>query len=92
MIKVDRSFTAGLGTNESDGAVVNAVLSLTRSLGLTAVAEGVETEDQLGLLCRLGCDVGQGFYFARPQPPWEIEQVLAKGAALSSDHGDYAVL
>ncbi len=91
VIKVDRSFTAGLGTNESDRAVVNAVLSLTRSLGLTAVAEGVETESQLGLLRRLGCGVGQGFYFARPQPAWEIEHLLSKGGAPSSHEGDPAV-
>jgi len=77
VIKVDRSFTAGLGRNESDAAVVNAVLSLTRSLGLTSVAEGVETNDQLGQLRELGCDVGQGFYFARPQPPEEVERMLA---------------
>ena len=68
MIKVDRSFTAGLGRNESDSAVVIAVLSLARSLGLTAVAEGVETEAQLVQLLDLGCDVGQGFHFGRPQP------------------------
>ena len=92
VIKVDRSFTAGLGTNQSDSAVVNAVLSLTRSLGLTAVAEGVETESQLGLLRRLGCDVGQGLYFARPQPPWQLEPVLLKGAAPSSHDGDHAVI
>ena len=92
VIKVDRSFIAGLGTNESDGAVVNAVLSLTRSLGLTAVAEGVETETQLGLLRRLGCDVGQGFYFARPQPPSEIGQLLSKGAAPPARDADHAVI
>jgi diguanylate cyclase (GGDEF)-like protein/PAS domain S-box-containing protein len=77
VIKVDRSFTAGLGRNNSDGAVVTAVLSLARSLGLTAVAEGVETEGQLELLNGLGCDVAQGFYFARPLPPGEVERLLA---------------
>jgi EAL domain-containing protein (putative c-di-GMP-specific phosphodiesterase class I) len=82
VIKVDRSFTAGLGRNDSDGAVVTAVLSLARSLGLTAVAEGVETEDQLDLLNGLGCDVGQGFYFARPQPSGEIAQLLAADMAV----------
>ena len=80
VIKVDRSFTAGLGRNNSDGAVITAVLSLARSLGLTAVAEGVETEDQLELLSGLGCDVGQGFFFARPQPPDEVVRLLAAEA------------
>jgi diguanylate cyclase (GGDEF)-like protein/PAS domain S-box-containing protein len=77
VIKVDRSFTAGLGHNESDSAVVAAVLSLTRSLGLTAIAEGVETLEQVRLLRELGCSVGQGFYFARPAPADEACELLA---------------
>jgi diguanylate cyclase (GGDEF)-like protein/PAS domain S-box-containing protein len=81
VIKVDRSFTAGLGRSDSDSAVVTAVLSLAHSLGLTAIAEGVETEDQLGLLRGLGCDVGQGFYFARPQAPEDVERILTGGIA-----------
>jgi len=85
VIKLDRSFTAGLGQNDSDGAVVTAVLSLARSLGLTAVAEGVETSDQLGRLRGLGWDVGQGFYFAKPQAPDDIEQLLATGMALPAE-------
>jgi diguanylate cyclase (GGDEF)-like protein len=79
IIKVDRSFTAGLGQSDSDGAVVTAVLSLARSLGLTAIAEGVETSDQLDSLRRMGCEVGQGYYFAYPQPPDEVARVLAQG-------------
>jgi EAL domain-containing protein (putative c-di-GMP-specific phosphodiesterase class I) len=75
-IKVDRSFTAGLGENHSDGAVVRAVLSLAGALGLTAIAEGVETEEQLTRLRKMGCDVGQGFLLSRPQPPSELEPFL----------------
>ena len=80
VIKVDRSFTAGLGSSESDGAVVAAVLSLARSLGLTAVAEGVETANQLEVLSDLGCDAAQGFYFSRPQAPDAIAPLLAEDA------------
>jgi diguanylate cyclase (GGDEF)-like protein/PAS domain S-box-containing protein len=80
VIKVDRSFTAGLGSSESDGAVVAAVLSLARSLNLTAVAEGVETANQLELLTDLGCNAAQGFYFARPQAPDAIAHLLAEDA------------
>jgi diguanylate cyclase (GGDEF)-like protein/PAS domain S-box-containing protein len=83
VIKVDRSFTAGLGSRESDGAVVAAVLSLTRSLGLIAVAEGVETQTQHELLNDLGCNVGQGFYFSRPQASDAIAHVLAEDAGLT---------
>ena len=84
VIKVDRSFTAGLGSDESDSAVVMAVLSLARSLGLKAVAEGIETEDQLQRLRALGCDVGQGFHFARPQPADAIPRLLNEQVERSS--------
>src|SRR5207247_647905 len=82
VIKVDRSFTAGLGRSDSSGAVIAAVLGLARSLGLTAVAEGVETSEQLAKLRRLGCDVGQGFHFGRPEPPMEAERMLGEDPAL----------
>jgi diguanylate cyclase (GGDEF)-like protein/PAS domain S-box-containing protein len=75
-IKVDRSFTAGLGENKSDGAVVRAVLSLAGTLGLVAVAEGVETEAQLERLRRLGCDIGQGFLLSQPRSAVELEPYL----------------
>lgn len=77
-IKVDRSYIAGLGTSTSDGAVIAAVLGIARSLGLTVVAEGVETTNQLALLRDLGCPVGQGFHFGRPQPPELVEILLAE--------------
>jgi EAL domain-containing protein (putative c-di-GMP-specific phosphodiesterase class I) len=76
VIKVDRSFIAGLGHSESAAALVGGVLGLASSLGLTAIAEGVETVGQLAELRRLGCDLGQGFLFGRPQPPGEIELAL----------------
>jgi EAL domain-containing protein (putative c-di-GMP-specific phosphodiesterase class I) len=84
IIKIDRSFIAGLGRNKSDGAVVTAVLSLAANLGLTAVAEGIEREEQLQALRRLGCDAGQGFYFAHPLPPQEMADILVTGTAPAS--------
>jgi EAL domain-containing protein (putative c-di-GMP-specific phosphodiesterase class I) len=80
VIKVDRSFTSGLTSNDSDAAVVLAVLGLARSLDLTVVAEGVETEEQLQRLRALGCDVAQGFLLARPQSADDLE----RGRALAS--------
>jgi diguanylate cyclase (GGDEF)-like protein/PAS domain S-box-containing protein len=82
VIKIDRSFTAGLGDNDSDTAVVTALLSLVRSLKLTAVAEGIETEEQLQLLRSMGCETGQGFLFARPQDPDVIASLLSGGQSL----------
>ena len=66
IVKIDRSFVAGLGTDQHDTEIVRAVLALGQSLGLTTVAEGVETLAQLDLLRELGCDRAQGFLLARP--------------------------
>jgi diguanylate cyclase (GGDEF)-like protein len=67
-VKVDRSFIDGLGADPEDSAIVAAVVSLGHALGLTVIAEGVETERQLAELCTLGCDAAQGYLFARPGP------------------------
>ncbi|MCU1458671.1 MAG: domain S-box/diguanylate cyclase protein [Actinomycetia bacterium] len=67
-VKVDRSFVGGLGTDPEDTAIVAAVISLGHALGLTVVAEGVETRTQLDELIALGCDQAQGFYFQAPEP------------------------
>jgi diguanylate cyclase (GGDEF)-like protein len=76
-LKVDRSFVAGLSEDRGeDAAIVTAVISLAHSLGLTAIAEGVETADQLEKLKALDCDLAQGFYFARPRPPAVIDELL----------------
>lgn len=67
-VKIDRTFVEGLDCNPDDSAIVSAVVGLGHALGLTVTAEGVETPEQLDRLRSLGCDIGQGFYFARPQP------------------------
>ncbi|MGO9559945.1 MAG: EAL domain-containing protein [Acidimicrobiales bacterium] len=78
-LKIDRVFVAGLPTNESDAALTRAMVSMAHALGIAVVAEGVETEDQLRELSGLGCEMAQGFLFARPRP---IEETLATIAAL----------
>jgi diguanylate cyclase (GGDEF)-like protein/PAS domain S-box-containing protein len=65
-LKVDKSFVAGLCDRDEDAAIVNAVIALGHSLGLTVVAEGVESAEQHKRLKDLNCDVGQGYYFGRP--------------------------
>jgi EAL domain-containing protein (putative c-di-GMP-specific phosphodiesterase class I) len=67
-LKVDRSFVDGLGRDPGDTFVVRAILNLARSLGLTTVAEGVETAEQVAVLRELGCDAAQGWYFDRARP------------------------
>ena len=81
VLKVDRSFVDGLGDDAEDTAIVTAVVSMSRALGLQVVAEGVETERQLDELRRLGCDRAQGFLFSPARPADEFWAV-ADGLAL----------
>ena len=67
-LKIDHSFVEGLGHDPEGGAIVAAIVQLGHALGLSVTAEGVETPGQLSELRALGCDLGQGFYFAHPQP------------------------
>jgi diguanylate cyclase (GGDEF)-like protein len=66
MLKIDRSFVSGLGTRSGDGEIVRAIIGLARSLAIEVVAEGIETEAQLGWLQAVDCHYGQGYLFARP--------------------------
>ena len=72
LVKIDRSFVAHLGEESEATAIVTAVVHLSRSLGLTTVAEGVETAEQLFQLQLLQCALGQGYYWSRPLPPSEL--------------------
>jgi diguanylate cyclase (GGDEF)-like protein/PAS domain S-box-containing protein len=68
-LKIDRSFTDGLGADPHDTSIVNAIVSLSRALDLDLIAEGVETENQLAALRTLGCDLAQGYYWSTPLAP-----------------------
>lgn len=65
-IKIDRSFVATMLNNPSSSSIVKATIGLGRSLGLTIVAEGVETEEQLSALRRWGCNQVQGYLIGKP--------------------------
>lgn len=67
-LKIDRSLIEGLGRHTQDTAIVSAIVGLGHALDFTVTAEGVEDDMQLYTLHQLGCDLGQGYYFARPQP------------------------
>ena len=73
-LKIDRSFVHDITNDEDDAAIVNAIISMSSSLNITVVAEGVETEEQLLHLKRLGCDIAQGFLISPPVPAHEVEQ------------------
>jgi diguanylate cyclase (GGDEF)-like protein len=71
-LKIDRSFTTGIGVDEGKGDIVRLIVGLGQSLGLDIVAEGAETETQVEFLNELGCGYGQGYYFSRPVRPDEV--------------------
>jgi diguanylate cyclase (GGDEF)-like protein len=79
-IKIDRSFIAEIETDATCANIVKSVIDLTRNLGLACVVEGVESEAQLEILGGLGCDVVQGFLFARPMAAGDIGDFLARCA------------
>jgi diguanylate cyclase (GGDEF)-like protein/PAS domain S-box-containing protein len=81
MIKVDRSFVHGVEHDAKDAAITANLVSLAHALGLLAIAEGIESDGQLTSLRDLGCDLAQGFLFARPAPPDQIDRLLAEDAA-----------
>ena len=78
-IKIDRSFVTELTDDDANLPIVEAVIALAHGLGIDVVGEGIETENQLVRLRALGCDRGQGFYFARPLPPDAATAFLGSG-------------
>jgi EAL domain-containing protein (putative c-di-GMP-specific phosphodiesterase class I) len=77
VLKIDRSFVAGVDSNTDDRTIVKATIDMAHALGLTVVAEGVETRQQEKYLCEFGCDRAQGYLYAPPQPAQSVTQVLA---------------
>lgn len=77
-VKIDRSFVAGMTRDADDAAIVEMTVHLGRALGLRVVAEGVEDEPTWRRLAALGCQVGQGWFFARPMPAEELLPWLAR--------------
>ncbi|MEA2319306.1 MAG: hypothetical protein QOD44_3495, partial [Solirubrobacteraceae bacterium] len=75
-LKIDRSFVDGLGADDDDSTIVEAIVRMAHSLRLAVVAEGVETEAQLSQLRRLGCDSAQGYLFSRPLAPADMSELL----------------
>ncbi len=77
-VKIDRSFVLGMTTDPDDAAVVGSIIDLARALGLRVVAEGVEDDETRRLLVGHGCEVGQGWHFARPMPADALATWLAR--------------
>jgi len=78
-LKVDRAFVSGLGDDPDDSAIVASVVGLAHAVGIVAVAEGVETAQQLAALQRLGCGFGQGYLWSKAGPAAELDQAIRTG-------------
>ncbi len=75
-IKIDRSFVSRLGDSSAKAEIVNTIINLTRELGISAVAEGIETSSQLSHLKKIQCPYGQGYLLAKPLDQQTIENLI----------------
>jgi len=87
-LKIDRSFVRDLVTDSSDLAIVSAIIAIARHLHIEVIAEGIEAYQQVEILRRLGCTVGQGFLFARPMPADDILKLLRDEAEPPKEEED----
>jgi diguanylate cyclase (GGDEF)-like protein len=76
-VKIDQSFILNLEADDNDKALAEAIVVMAHKLGLKVIAEGVETQPQLDLLAKMGCDYAQGFLYSRALAPQEFEKLLA---------------
>jgi EAL domain-containing protein (putative c-di-GMP-specific phosphodiesterase class I) len=76
ILKIDRSFVQGMAPGSADSALVAAAIAMGRALSMQVVAEGIETTEQAADLRELGCPLGQGYLFAQPLPPEELDGLL----------------
>jgi diguanylate cyclase (GGDEF)-like protein/PAS domain S-box-containing protein len=76
-LKIDRSFVAKLGLSEETWKIVQAIVNLARNLGMEVIAEGIENLMQMRMLQSLGCEFGQGYYFAKPMDPRSVDSLLS---------------
>jgi predicted signal transduction protein with EAL and GGDEF domain len=80
-LKIDRSFVMGLLTNPDDAAIVNSTIGLSKQLGLSVIAEGIENRATADFLVSMGCEEGQGYFFGRPMPATDFEAKFLKAEA-----------
>jgi EAL domain-containing protein (putative c-di-GMP-specific phosphodiesterase class I) len=77
-VKIDQSFVRDIAEDPDDRAIVSAIISMAKSLGIRTIAEGVETPEQLAYLRTQGCNEVQGYYFSKPVPPDEFFELFSK--------------
>jgi EAL domain len=81
-LKIDRSFVRDLLTDPDDAAIVNSTILLSRQLGLSVIAEGIENRATADLLATMSCKEGQGYFFGRPMPVFEFERRYLESSEL----------
>ena len=88
-LKVDRSFVSSMTEKRDSRKIVSAVVGLGQSLGLTTVAEGIETQEQAEMMLWLGCELGQGYFYGRPMPSEELHASISahRDKLLNEDPG-----
>ena len=91
-LKIDRSFVLGMTTTQHDAVLVRTAIDVGHNLGLTVVAEGVEGAEQVTALRALGCDIAQGYHYARPMGGPQMSELLDRVGTIHDDHGSLPVL
>ncbi len=88
LLKIDRSFVAGVDADPQAASIVSAFIELARGLGMTTLAEGIETRGELDLVVARGCELGQGYLFSRPVPPEEIIAFALSGVPAATRNAE----
>ncbi len=91
-LKLDKSFVGNILNSEKEHAIAQFLVELSKRLNLKCVAEGIERREELSLLQRMNCDLGQGFLFARPVPPHEVADIIDRLTATGGPSPDLARL
>jgi EAL domain-containing protein (putative c-di-GMP-specific phosphodiesterase class I) len=78
-LKIDRGFISRVESNGEGGEIVQTIVTLAHSLGMEALAEGIESTDQLAFVSDLGCSFAQGFLYSKPLPAGELSYLLKRG-------------
>ncbi len=70
IMKIDKAFVSDIAVNESNGTLVNGIVHMAKQLNMKVICEGVEDEETMAYLQRIGCDIAQGYFISRPIPPY----------------------
>lgn len=84
-LKIDQSFIREITVRDDSVSIVRAIVAIGHSLGLKVIAEGVETVEERGILCKLSCDEAQGYYYSRPLPASEVERLIYSNIRLGTN-------